>query len=68
VPRRRADDRQPQQRDAALAGLIAETDLVMRMLAVLLEISRSEAVTRDTLRRPLDPAELIEEIADLYRR
>ena len=56
---------QPQQRDAALAGLIAETDLVMRMLAVLLEISRSEAVTRDTL-VPLDPAALIEELADLY--
>ncbi|WP_199560154.1 sensor histidine kinase [Sphingomonas psychrotolerans] len=56
---------QPQQREAALAGLIAETDLVMRMLAVLLEISRSEAVTRDTL-VSLDPAALIEEIADLY--
>lgn len=55
----------PQQREAALAGLIAETDLVMRMLAVLLEISRSEAVTRDTL-VPLDPVALIEEIADLY--
>ncbi|WP_206366530.1 sensor histidine kinase [Sphingomonas gei] len=56
---------QPQQRDAALAGLITETDLVMRMLAVLLEISRSEAVTRDTL-LPFDPAALIEEIGDLY--
>lgn len=55
----------PQQREVALAGLIAETDLVMRMLAVLLEISRSEAVTRDML-VPLDPAALIEEIADLY--
>jgi signal transduction histidine kinase len=56
---------QPQQREVALAGLIVETDLVMRMLAVLLEISRSEAVTRDTL-VALDPVELIEEIADLY--
>lgn len=56
---------QPQQREVALAGLIAETDLVMRMLAVLLEISRSEAVTRDTL-VALDPVGLIEEIADLY--
>ncbi|KRC81567.1 sensor histidine kinase [Sphingomonas sp. Root241] len=55
----------PQQREVALAGLIAETDLVMRMLAVLLEISRSEAVTRDAL-VALDPVELIEEIADLY--
>lgn len=56
---------EPRQREAALAGLIAETDLVMRMLAVLLEISRSEAVTRDAL-VPLDPAVLMEEIADLY--
>ncbi|MBO9622638.1 MAG: HAMP domain-containing histidine kinase [Sphingomonas sp.] len=56
---------QPQQRDAALAGLIAETELVMRMLAVLLEISRSEAVPRDAL-VPFDPAALVEEIADLY--
>lgn len=55
----------PAQRDAALAGLTAETDLVMRMLTVLLEISRSEAVTRDAL-VTLDPAGLIEEIADLY--
>jgi signal transduction histidine kinase len=56
---------QPQQREAALAGMVAETDLVMRMLAVLLEISRSEAITRDSF-QPLAPAELIEEIADLY--
>jgi signal transduction histidine kinase len=56
---------EPRQREAALAGLIAETDLVMRMLAVLLEISRSEAVTRDAL-AVLDPAALIEEIGDLY--
>ncbi|RYE01737.1 MAG: HAMP domain-containing histidine kinase [Sphingomonadales bacterium] len=55
----------PAQRETALAGLTAETDLVMRMLTVLLEISRSEAVTRDAL-VALDPAELIEEIADLY--
>jgi signal transduction histidine kinase len=57
--------REPRQREAALAGLITETDLVMRMLAVLLEISRSEAVTRDAL-AILDPAALIEEIGDLY--
>lgn len=57
--------REPAQRDQALAGLIAETDLVMRMLGVLLEISRSEAVPHDALVR-LDPAALIEEIAELY--
>lgn len=53
------------QRDAALAGLIPETDLVMRMLGVLLEISRTEAATRDAFAR-IDPSVLIEEIADLY--
>ncbi|MEZ0241744.1 MAG: sensor histidine kinase [Sphingomonas sp.] len=56
---------EPAQRDAALAGLVAETDLVTRMLGVLLEISRTEAVTRDAF-APVDPATLIEEIADLY--
>jgi signal transduction histidine kinase len=58
-----ADD--PAQRDAALSGLIPETDLVMRMLGVLLEISRTEAATRDAFAR-IDPSVLIEEIADLY--
>ena len=45
--------------------LLVETDLVMRMLTMLIEISRSEAVSRDrfTTRRP---AELIDEIAELY--
>lgn len=55
----------PQTREAALAGLTVETDLVMRMLAVLLEISRSQAVPRDSL-QPFAPALLIEEIGELY--
>jgi signal transduction histidine kinase len=55
----------PAARDTALGGLIAETDLVMQMLSMLLEISRSESVSRDRFVR-IDPAELIEEIADLY--
>jgi signal transduction histidine kinase len=55
----------PAQREAALSGLIPETDLVMRMLGVLLEISRTEAATRDAF-TPLDPALLIDEIAELY--
>jgi signal transduction histidine kinase len=55
----------PAQREAALAGLIAETDLVMRMLTVLLEISRSEAVRRAAL-NPFDPTALVEDFADLY--
>jgi signal transduction histidine kinase len=53
------------QREAALAGLTAETDLVMRMLGVLLEISRTEAASRDAF-AATNPAVLIEEIAELY--
>jgi len=55
----------PGQREAALGGLLIETDLVMRMLTMLIEISRSESVSRDRL-ASIDPAELIEEIAELY--
>ena len=54
-----------EQRDAALGGLLVETDLVMRMLSTLIEISRSESVTRDRF-VPIAPAALVEEIADLY--
>lgn len=55
----------PAQRDAALAGLLSETDLVMRMLSMLMEITRSESVSRDRF-ASLDPSALIEEIAELY--
>jgi signal transduction histidine kinase len=56
---------EPRQQEAALGGLLAETDLVMRMLTTLLEISRSEAVGRDRFVM-LDPVELIGAIAELY--
>lgn len=52
-------------RDAALNGMIAETDLVMRMLSTLIEISRSESVSRERFSE-IDPAELVEEIGELY--
>lgn len=55
----------PQSREAALGGLLAETDLVMRMLTMVIEISRSEAVSRDRFTR-VEPAALVEEIAELY--
>jgi signal transduction histidine kinase len=54
------------QRDAALGGLLVETDLVMRMLTMLIEISRAESVSRDRF-ATIDPAELVEEIAELYQ-
>jgi signal transduction histidine kinase len=52
-------------REAALDGLLVETDLVMRMLTMVMEISRSEAVSRDRFTR-VSPAELVDEIAELY--
>lgn len=55
----------PQTREAALAGLLVETDLVMRMLTMVIEISRSESATRDRF-VAIDPASLVEEIAELY--
>jgi len=55
----------PAQREAAMGGLLIETDLVMRMLSTMIEITRAESVSRDRL-APVDPATLIEEIADLY--
>lgn len=54
------------QRDAALGGLLVETDLVMRMLTMLIEISRAEAVSRDRF-ATVDPSLLVEEIAELYQ-
>lgn len=56
---------EPQAREAALGGLLAETDLVMRMLTMVIEISRSGSVTRDRFVIG-EPAELVEEIGELY--
>lgn len=55
----------PGQREAALGGLLVETDLIMRMLTMVIEISRSESVTRDRFTLAA-PAELVEEIGELY--
>ena len=52
-------------REMALAGLLGETDLVMRMLTMLVEISRSEAGSRERF-AALDLAELIDTLAELY--
>ena len=56
----------PAARDAALGSLLVETDLVMRMLTMVIEITRAESVPR-TRFTTVDPAELVEEIADLYQ-
>jgi signal transduction histidine kinase len=55
----------PAQREAAMGGLLIETDLVMRMLSTMIEITRAESVSRDRL-APMDPVGLLEEIAELY--
>ncbi|WP_242182302.1 HAMP domain-containing sensor histidine kinase [Sphingomonas sp. CARO-RG-8B-R24-01] len=55
----------PVQREAAMGGLLIETDLVLRILSTMIEITRAESVSRDRL-APIEPATLIEEIADLY--
>jgi signal transduction histidine kinase len=55
----------PVQREMALSGLLVETDLVMRMLSTLLEITRSQSVSRDRF-TTIAPAALVEEIAELY--
>ena len=52
-------------REQALSGLLAETDLVLRMLTMVMEISRSESVPRDHFTR-VEPAEVVREIAELY--
>ena len=41
----------PMAREAALGGLLVETDLVMQMLTTVIEISRSEATSRERFTR-----------------
>lgn len=55
----------PAQRETALQGLLAETDLVMRMLGTLLEISRTESARREAF-ADYSPAQLVQELAELY--
>ncbi|WP_294300602.1 HAMP domain-containing sensor histidine kinase [uncultured Sphingomonas sp.] len=54
------------QREAALGGLIGEADVLGRMLAVLLEISRFEATARRTGFTTAEPAEIAAALAELY--
>lgn len=52
-------------REAALAGLLAETDTMMRMLTTLLEIGRSAAMGRDRFVEA-EPGAILAELAELY--
>jgi signal transduction histidine kinase len=54
------------KRDALLGGVLQEADSLMRILTTVLEIGRSEAMASRKQFAPLDPAELIAELAEMY--
>jgi signal transduction histidine kinase len=54
------------RRDALLAGVLQEADALMRMLTTVLEIGRSEAMASRKQFAPLEPEELIDELAEMY--
>lgn len=56
---------EPVQRDSALAGVLAEADIMLRMLSTLLEISRAEAGGAATFAR-VDLAAMLGELGELY--
>jgi signal transduction histidine kinase len=53
-------------RDRLLGGALDEADALTRMLAIVLEIGRSEAMAGAGQFLPLDPTEFITEIAEIY--
>ncbi|MBV8686958.1 MAG: HAMP domain-containing histidine kinase [Alphaproteobacteria bacterium] len=55
-----------EERDALLAGVVQEADALMRILATVLEIGRSEAMTSRNQFEWLDPRELIGELGEMY--
>lgn len=55
----------PAQRDAAIAGVLSEADIMLRMLSTLLEISRAEAGGAAAFQR-VDLSTLLNELGDLY--
>jgi signal transduction histidine kinase len=55
-----------EEREALLGGVINEADALMRILTMVLEIGRSEAMTSRNQFAPLDPAGLVAELAEMY--
>ena len=51
---------------AAMEAALAEADLLMRMLATLLQISRAESPRSNADFPPIAPATILAELADLY--
>lgn len=56
----------PDERDAALAGVMADANALTHMLTTVLEIGRYEALASREQFGWADPGELIDELADLY--
>jgi signal transduction histidine kinase len=54
------------RRDAALAGVLQESDSLMRILTTVLEIGRAEAMAPRGQFAWLDPAALVAELAEMY--
>lgn len=54
------------QRDQMLAGVLQETDALMRILTTVLDIGRSEAMAGRERFAPLDPVELVTELLEMY--
>lgn len=54
------------QRDAALNGLIQETDIIMRMLSTLLEIGRLETMHGRSQFDWIEPSALVGNLCDMY--
>jgi signal transduction histidine kinase len=54
------------QRDAALAGVLAEADALTRILTTVLEIGRTEAMAGRRQFAWIDPVELVAELAEMY--
>jgi signal transduction histidine kinase len=54
------------RRDALLGGVLQEADSLMRILTTVLEIGRSEAMASRNQFAWLDPAELVQELGEMY--
>lgn len=54
------------QRDAALNGLLQETDIIMRMLSTLLEIGRLETMHGRSQFDWIEPGALVSDLCDMY--
>jgi signal transduction histidine kinase len=56
----------PEQREQLLGNIIFQADSLMRLLTTVLEISRSEALATRRQFAPVDVAELVSELGEMY--